>query len=699
MIKTNESKVTVRQKDLSASGRNNIDWSGIQIKKLEPDVVFKQEKPSKTLSRQVVVKSTSKVKREQEKPLQTTSGKVEVLDTKKAKVRSNSSKVTDYGSERLQSYDDFSYFIDDDEEVAEVHHTIKSKQGLKVLFLGGIGEIGKNMTALEYGDEIIIIDAGSSFPDDNQLGVDLVVPDITYLADNYSMVKGICLTHGHEDHIGALPYIVEKINVPIYGSRLTLALVKNKLEEKGISENNMPKLICVEDDNFAEVKKTKTEHIRTFNIGKNFKVEFIDVCHSIAGSKALYIQTPSVSLIHTGDFKIDFTPVANVKTDLTRIAELGQKGVDLLLCESTNIDRKGFSMSESSIAQTFENIFIKNIKQRIIVATFASNISRLQQILSLCEKYNRKVIFTGRSMVNVTDIASSPEINALKFNKKIIVDINNIGDYKDEELLILCTGSQGEYRSALTRMAINDFPKITLGKNDVVIISASPIPGNEKSINNTINNLYKVGAEVIYSELADVHVSGHACQEEIKMMHTLVKPKFFIPVHGEYRHLRHHKDLALTLGMKEENIVVAENGACIKVTKNGIKYFDTIPSGVMFVDGLGIGDSDSSVIKERYILANEGICIVTICISRITCNLTLEPEIVTRGLIYREESSALILEAKQLLKEKINSHNYSRYDSMKIKNDIKKELQKFFVKSINRKPMIVAVLIENLSKN
>ena len=356
-------------------------------------------------------------------------------------------------------------------------------------------------------------------------------------------------------------------------------------------------------------------------------------------------------------------------------------------------------MSESSVGKTFEQIFIRNTNKRIIVATFASNISRLQQILTLCEKFKRKVVFTGRSMINVTEIASSKEIDALHFNKKIICDINDIGNYKDEELLILCTGSQGEYRSALTRMAIGEFPKITLGENDTVVISASPIPGNEKSIYTTINNLYKLGCEVIYSELADVHVSGHACQEEIKTIHNLIKPKYFIPVHGEYRHLRHHKDLALAMGMKEENIMICDNGSCVKVTKSGMKMLEPVQSGSMFVDGLGIGDAESSVLRERSVLANEGMCIVAISISKTTCNMSLDPEIVTRGLIYKDESSSLIIEAKQLLKDKINSQNYNRYDPVKIKNDIKKELQKYFVKAINRKPMIVTILFENLSKN
>lgn len=726
ILNTKNTGSSILEKEVNFVRGRTVNWENIPIKTLDPNFKIKSKPVKRTRTSQgLITRNVStlhtdevpKVNKEDTSKVNktTTKSEIQVLTPKtKRKVnntksnktnntKNNISKIQKYGNERKR-YDDFDLYLSDDYEDEDIiqskqyQPTTKSKNGLKVIFLGGVGEIGKNMTALEYQDEILIIDCGSSFPDEAQLGIDLVVPDISYLMENISKVKAICLTHGHEDHIGALPYILDKVNVPIYGSRLTLGLVENKFREK--SSIKLPELICVEDSVQNKRRtKEKDEERKVFQIGKYFKVEFIPVCHSIAGSMALYIQTPHINLVHTGDFKIDFTPVGNETTDLTRFAELGKNGVDLLLCESTNIDRKGFSMSESSVGKTFEQIFIRNTNKRIIVATFASNISRLQQILTLCEKFKRKVVFTGRSMINVTEIASSKEIDALHFNKKIICDVNDIGKYKDEELLILCTGSQGEYRSALTRMAIGEFPKITLGENDTVVISASPIPGNEKSIYTTINNLYKLGCEVIYSELADVHVSGHACQEEIKTIHNLIKPKFFIPVHGEYRHLRHHKDLALAMGMKEENIMICDNGSCVKVTKSGMKMLEPVQSGAMFVDGLGMGDAESSVLRERSVLASEGMCIVAISISRATCNMTLDPEIVTRGLIYKDESSSLILEAKQLLKDKINSQNYKRYDPVKIKNDIKKELQKYFVKAINRKPMIVTILFENLSKN
>ena len=403
---------------------------------------------------------------------------------------------------------------------------------VKVTFLGGVGEIGKNMTAIEYNDEIIVIDAGLTFPGEDLPGVDVVIPDISYLKANKDKVKAIILTHGHEDHIGALPFVLNEINVPIYGSRLTLALVENKMRE-------------------YEKIKYKAISVKPKNVLKlgSFTIEFIKVSHSIAGSLALCITTPVGNILHTGDFKIDFEPIDGVMTDLARIGELGKRGIKLLLCESTNVTRKGYSMSERSVGRTLNTIFEKNPDKRLFIATFASNIHRLQQILDLAEKYGRKVAFTGRSMINVSEVAM--KIGELTYKKENIIDIDKVDKYADKELLIVTTGSQGEPMSALTRMAAGEFKKIKLRENDLIVFSASPIPGNEKYVYNVINALYKLGADVIYDELAEVHASGHACQEELKTIHALAKPEFFIPVHGEYRHLRMHSLLAQQLGMQQ----------------------------------------------------------------------------------------------------------------------------------------------------
>ncbi len=412
---------------------------------------------------------------------------------------------------------------------------------VKITFLGGVGEIGKNMTAIEYNDEIIVIDAGLTFPDDELPGVDIVIPDFSYIIANKDKVKAILLTHGHEDHIGSLPFLLQHINAPVYGSRLTLAIVENKLKEH-------PKV------------KLKAVAVRPRNVLKlgSFTVEFIKVTHSIAGALALSITTPAGTIVHTGDFKIDYEPIDGQMTDLTRLGEIGRKGVNLLLCESTNVCRKGYSMSEKTVGRTLEAIFDSHRDNRIFVATFASNIYRLQQILDLAEKYKRKVAFTGRSMINISEVAM--KLGELNYNRENIIDIEKVNKMDDKEVLIVTTGSQGEPMSALTRMAAGEFKNIKLKDNDLIIFSASPIPGNEKNVYKVVNALYKLGADVIYDELADVHTSGHACQEELKLMHSLVKPKFFIPVHGEYRHMKVHKELAMALGMESRNIVIAKIG-------------------------------------------------------------------------------------------------------------------------------------------
>ncbi len=459
---------------------------------------------------------------------------------------------------------------------------------LKITFLGGVGEIGKNMTAFEYNNEIIVVDAGLTFPGDDLPGIDVVIPDFTYLVNNRDKVKAIILTHGHEDHIGALPFVLEQIKAPIYGSKLTLALVENKMKEH-------PKV---------SYKAITVKPKNVLKIGA-FSVEFIKVSHSIAGSLALCISTPAGNVVHTGDFKIDFEPIDGVMTDLQRFGELGKKGVNLLMCESTNVCRKGYSMSEKSVGRALEEIFKTHPENRIFVATFASNIHRLQQILNLAEKYGRKVAFTGRSMINITDVGM--KIGEITFNRDNIIDIEKIDKYADKELVIVTTGSQGEPLSALTRMAMGEFKQIKIGENDLIVFSSSPIPGNEKSVYNVINSLFQKGADVIYDELSEVHASGHACQEEIKTIHALTKPKFFIPIHGEYRHLRMHKQLAMTLGMEERNIILPSLGAQIELSPNSIKKVGFTTAGQRLIDGIGIGDMDSNVLRERKQLSEDGI--------------------------------------------------------------------------------------------
>ena len=700
-----------RQTTFVLAEKNVIDSSKVRV--LEPDFVIK-EKPQrkKTHSSQGVItrvvtnnnkKETKEESMKKEPEIQILTPKVSKKNTTKNQVRNNNYKFKNFGQER-KTTDDFDFYSEDDYNYEEYEfmdgydykelygRKKTSSKSLKVIFLGGVGEIGKNMTAIEYGSEIVVIDSGSSFPTEDQMGVDLIVPDITYLTENASKVKAILITHGHEDHIGAITYLTSKINAPIYGSKLSIGLIKNKLPMKD-ANFNIPQFVCVDDpkSDTSEVKRIDTTETKfSFEIGKHFKVEFVPVCHSIPGSMSIFIQTTQASLFHSGDFKIDFTPIGKVKTDLARIAEIGKKGVDLLLCESTNIDREGFSMSEQNVGKTFEDIFKNHAKKRLVVSTFASNISRIQQIITLCEKYNRKVAFFGRSMVTVTDIASSDMIKELKYNKNNVIEIESINNYRDENLLILCTGSQGEENSALTKMAEEKSNKVNLGENDTVIISASAIPGNEKSINNTINNLFKIGCDVIYNELADVHVSGHACQEEIKTIHELIKPKYFIPIHGEYRHLRHHKQLAMSMGMKEENIAICEIGDCVKITKNGMIKLDPVPSGVLLVDGLSIGDSDSHVLKERSILSNDGVCVIGFRYSRATKEIQEEGfEIVTKGFAYQDEKDILLKDVKQMLMEKINGMSYTTGELRPL---IKKEVQSYFVKIIKRKPIIVPII-------
>lgn len=550
---------------------------------------------------------------------------------------------------------------------------VKGKGKVKITFLGGVGEIGKNMTAFETDNEMIVVDAGMTFPGEELPGVDAVVPDISYLIANKKKLKAIILTHGHEDHIGALPFVLSDLNVPIYGTRLTLALVENKLRE-------YPKI------------KAKMVTVKPKNVLRlgDFTIEFIKVSHSIAGSLALCIGTPAGNIIHTGDFKIDFQPIDGEMTDLIRFGELGKHGVSLLMCESTNVCRKGYSMSESNVGKELENIIKAHPDNRLIVATFASNVHRLQQIMNLAEKYKRKIAFTGRSMVNVSEVAL--KIGELFFDRNNIIDIDKIDKYADSELLILTTGSQGEPMSALTRMAAGEFNKVQIGENDCIIISASPIPGNEKSVYSVINHLFKKGADVIYDELADVHASGHACQEEIKTIHALTKPKFFMPIHGEYRHLKQHKELAMSMGMNARDIILPDLGMQVELTQNYIKQLGFTKAGIRLVDGIGVGDLESSVLRERKQLSEDGFAIAVINVSG-TGDVIGDPFVITRGVVYNDEADSFVSDLKTNLQVFMKSLDVENTEPSLLKNEVRKYMSNFIFKRTKRRPMTLAIVL------
>ncbi|MCL2062370.1 MAG: ribonuclease J [Firmicutes bacterium] len=555
----------------------------------------------------------------------------------------------------------------------------QEEPALKVIFLGGVGEIGKNMTALEYGDDIIIIDCGVTFPGSEMPGVDLVIPDVTYLAANRERVKGIVLTHGHEDHIGALPYILKELNVPVYGTRITLALLEPKLREHKMFDN---------------VRLNSVRPQSVVSLGAYFKVEFVNVSHSVAGSCALSITTPVGVVFHSGDFKVDFTPIAGNVMDLQRIAEIGQNGVLLFMCESTNAERPGSSMSESTVGSSLNNIFAENADRRIFVATFASNIHRLQQIIDLAVKYKRKVAFSGRSMLNVAEVAT--KIGELKYEAGVVVDLEQTKDIEDKNLVIITTGSQGEPMSALTRMANNEFNQIKLDYNDTVIISASPIPGNERMVYNVINNLYRLGVRVIYERLAEVHVSGHACQDELQLMHTLLKPKFFIPVHGEFRHLKKHAELAMKMGTPSSNIIICDIGNCVMVTKKSMRLCDNVTAGYLLVDGLGVGDVGSSVLRDRKHLSEDGLLLVVVGINTASGEVTAL-EIVSRGFMYTKDGDDTVEAAESEVYKILSNYDLKGDigDWNPLKNTVRKELKNFLYKKTRRNPMILTVVVEN----
>ncbi len=547
----------------------------------------------------------------------------------------------------------------------------KNSKSLKIRFLGGVGEIGKNMTALEFGKDIIIIDAGLTFPGENMPGVDLVIPDVSYLVQNKNKIRGMIITHGHEDHIGSIPYILKDINVPVYGTKLTLTLIENKIREHKIND---AVLNCVKPGSVIKLGC--------------FSVEFINVNHSIAGACALSITTPVGVVFHSGDFKIDFTPVNGETMDLARISEIGNDGVLLLMADSTNIEIDGTTMSESVVKETLDHVFSGNLKRRIIIATFASNVHRLQQILDLAVKYKRKVAFSGRSMINIAEASS--KIGELNIPENLIVDVEKLKNYKDEQIVIVSTGTQGEPMSALTRMASGEFNKVTIGNNDTVVISASVIPGNEKMIYNVINNLYRLGAEVIYETLEPIHVSGHACRGELKMLHSLVKPKFFVPVHGEYRHLKKHCDLAKSLGLKPTNTLIAEIGDTVELTRNTIKLGEKIPAGCRFVDGVGDYGSDSFVLRDRIHLSEDGLIVVVVGLEEFSAKVS-SVEIINKGLVM---SDAMLSELKANLINSLKQADLkSVRDETEVAQIIRRSIKNYVFRSTKKNPMILPVVM------
>ena len=548
---------------------------------------------------------------------------------------------------------------------------------IKVSFLGGLNEVGKNMTLFEYGEDMFLVDCGLAFPDQDMLGVDLVLPDFTYVERNADRIRGIVITHGHEDHIGGLPYLLKVLNVPVYGTKLTVGLIQGKLREHGLL-------------NSASLNVIKPGDVITLG---GFTVEAIHVNHSIPDALGLAIRCEGGTIVHTGDFKIDTTPIDGGMMDLGRLAEIGQEGVLCLMSDSTNAERPGFTESERKVGESFEPLFRKAGNNRIIVATFSSNIHRVQQIMNVAASLGRKVALVGRSLENVVSI--SAELGYLNIPEGIVIDINMINRYPADKLVIITTGSQGEPMSALTRMAFSDHRKVEIHPNDYVIISATPIPGNEKTVSRVVNELMKLGADVVYEKMYEVHVSGHACQEELKMIMGIVKPKYFIPVHGELKHLRKHAGLALSMGIPKENILIADNGRVAEISKKALRCTSTVPAGRVFVDGYGVGDVGSVVLRDRKHLAQDGLVIVAVCIDRESGMIVSGPDVVTRGFVYVKESEELINAAREVAVEAIEAQTDGGYfDWNSIKASLRDEISHLMYERTKRSPMILPVIME-----
>ncbi len=550
----------------------------------------------------------------------------------------------------------------------------KENQTVKVIPLGGLEQIGMNITAFEYEDSIIVVDCGLSFPTDDMLGIDLVIPDITYLKENVDRVKGLIITHGHEDHIGAIPYVLREINMPIYATKLTMGLIDGKLKEHGIQRNTRKKVV---------------KHGQSINLGC-FRIEFIKTNHSIADAAALAIYSPAGTIIHTGDFKIDYTPLFGEAIDLGRFAELGKKGVLALMCDSTNAERPGYTMSEQTVAKTFDHLFQEHKERRIIIATFASNVDRVQQIINTAYKFGRKVIVEGRSMVNIINVAS--ELGYLDIPKNTLIEVEQMRNYTDKQLVLITTGSQGETMAALSRMAASVHKKISIKPGDTVIFSSHPIPGNEKAVSKVMNELARKGAQIVFQ---DTHVSGHACQEEIKLIYALTKPQYAIPVHGEYRHLKTHRELAIDMGIPKENVFILSSGDVLSLSKDVGRVTGKVPAHGILVDGLGVGDVGNIVLRDRQHLSQNGLLIVVVTLERHGGQLLAGPDIVSRGFVYVRESETLMEDARHVVTEALEeclSKNIT--DWGRIKSSIKDALSEFLWKRTKRNPMILPIITE-----
>ena len=553
----------------------------------------------------------------------------------------------------------------------------RSEHSVKIMFLGGLNEIGKNITLFECDNDMFLLDCGMAFPDGEMLGVDLVIPDFTYIERNRDKIKGIVLTHGHEDHIGALPYLLRKVNFPVYGTPLTLGLVESKLKEHNLN---------------SKVKLNRVGPGQRIKLGC-MSIEFIHVNHSIPDSVGLAIHTPAGTIVHTGDFKIDCTPTTDGMIDLARFAELGKSGVLALMADSTNAERPGYTMTEQKVKQTFDHLFKEAEKCRIIIATFASNIGRIQQILDCAKKYGRKVAFSGRSMEN--NVAIAMELGYIKADDSLIIDIDTLEDYANEEIVLVTTGSQGEAMSALSRMASSEHRKVAVGANDFIIISANPIPGNEKMVSSVVNDLMRHGSRVIYESMYEVHVSGHACQEELKIIQGLTKPKYFIPVHGEQKHLVKHANLAVEMGMSRENIFIGDIGNVIELSKSYMHQLPSIPAGRILVDGLGVGDVGSIVLRDRRHLGQDGLIVVVVTLDGEDGHIIAGPDIVSRGFVYVRDNESLMYEARDAVTEALNDCELQGiHDWGVIKNCIKDELSKMIYDKTRRSPMILPVIME-----
>ena len=650
---------------------------------MEKAVYVKTETKKKRMPRKNTKKEDGQTSRTNyenklnEKKSKSSKARKEMLNEKKRESRRVSNEINQV-AKKLNSKEfkeNFTNKIEDKKKNNTPKFEFK-KDNLKIIPLGGLDEIGKNITVFEYGNEIVLVDCGLEFPEDDMLGVDLVIPDVTYLEKNKEKIKGLVVTHGHEDHIGAIPYVLKQINIPIYATRLTVGLIKNKLEEHKL---------------LASTKLVTVEQGQTINFG-NIKVEFIRSSHSIPDSVMLAIHTPVGVALHTGDFKVDFTPIDDKIMDLGRIAELGNKGILALMSDSTNSERKGYTMSERTIGDVFDRLF-QNNKKRIVVATFASNVHRVQQIVNSAEKYGRKIAVCGRSMINMIETAR--EIGYIDAPENMFIDIDMIKNYTDDQLVIITTGSQGETMSALTRMAAGEHKKVVITPNDMVIISATPIPGNEKLVSNVINDLMQIGAEVIYSALENVHVSGHACQEEQKLIISLAKPKYFMPVHGEYRQLRAHAETAKEMGIPAENIFILENGKTLELNKKEAKITTSVPSGKILVDGLGVGDVGNIVLRDRQHLSQDGLIVIVMTMDGSTGEIVSGPDVVSRGFVYVRESETLMDDVKRVIKQEVQTFEEEGVrDWSTIKSTLKDDLRDYIFQRTKRNPMILPIIME-----